>query len=348
MCSSDLGQLKFINVTDPDAHWQLGGKDGRRYVQRLDRINDHLVLAMWRGGQLDLVEMPSGKIRWSRETRTLGSNILDSAITPDGKRLLLLIFNRKRRFMVQFLNISDGRSLFGIPLGRSFNNLHVRARTLACSGPVLPYLNIANNRKPDAIRFLRATDGKPLDMQLHGDKLNNLFRELIQPPIIRNHTLILTTRTATYAFGVKPGEKAEPVKVLDTPLAVKADRNDGGETIATINGITLRIRNGQVEVQTSGGGTIHAGNITINQNGRKIEIKRVNGQVEVRVNGKLIPINKKPHPTKAPVTPTVPRSEERRVGKECRSRWSPYHEKQNSIYIYYLHSWRCTYATLFI
>ena len=23
--------------------------------------------------------------------------------------------------------------------------------------------------------------------------------------------------------------------------------------------------------------------------------------------------------------PTVPRSEERRVGKECRSRWSPYH-----------------------
>src|SRR5438034_9243026 len=26
------------------------------------------------------------------------------------------------------------------------------------------------------------------------------------------------------------------------------------------------------------------------------------------------------------------RSEERRVGKECRSRWSPYHEKQNTRY----------------
>src|SRR5437763_7283583 len=26
--------------------------------------------------------------------------------------------------------------------------------------------------------------------------------------------------------------------------------------------------------------------------------------------------------------PQVPRSEERRVGKECRSRWSPYHEKK--------------------
>src|SRR5436309_16075635 len=26
-----------------------------------------------------------------------------------------------------------------------------------------------------------------------------------------------------------------------------------------------------------------------------------------------------------------PRSEERRVGKECRSRWSPYHEKKENI-----------------
>src|SRR2546422_2398383 len=30
-------------------------------------------------------------------------------------------------------------------------------------------------------------------------------------------------------------------------------------------------------------------------------------------------------PSKATVTPVVKRSEERRVGKECRSRWSPYH-----------------------
>src|SRR5438067_9832558 len=28
--------------------------------------------------------------------------------------------------------------------------------------------------------------------------------------------------------------------------------------------------------------------------------------------------------------PSGARSEERRVGKECRSRWSPYHEKKNS------------------
>ena len=27
----------------------------------------------------------------------------------------------------------------------------------------------------------------------------------------------------------------------------------------------------------------------------------------------------------APVSPELTRSEERRVGKECRSRWSPYH-----------------------
>src|SRR3712207_9432269 len=29
--------------------------------------------------------------------------------------------------------------------------------------------------------------------------------------------------------------------------------------------------------------------------------------------------------TSIPSIPTIPRSEERRVGKECRSRWSPYH-----------------------
>src|SRR5215208_8041020 len=28
---------------------------------------------------------------------------------------------------------------------------------------------------------------------------------------------------------------------------------------------------------------------------------------------------------------SAPRSEERRVGKECRSRWSPYHSKKNKI-----------------
>src|ERR1039457_7295523 len=30
-----------------------------------------------------------------------------------------------------------------------------------------------------------------------------------------------------------------------------------------------------------------------------------------------------------PVRPSAPRSEERRVGKECRSRWSPYHYKKH-------------------
>src|SRR5438067_13415713 len=30
----------------------------------------------------------------------------------------------------------------------------------------------------------------------------------------------------------------------------------------------------------------------------------------------------------SPLTASVSRSEERRVGKECRSRWSPYHKKK--------------------
>src|SRR5947208_13753861 len=33
------------------------------------------------------------------------------------------------------------------------------------------------------------------------------------------------------------------------------------------------------------------------------------------------------HPSSS-TTPSAPRSEERRVGKECRSRWAPYHEKK--------------------
>src|SRR3712207_9545545 len=35
-----------------------------------------------------------------------------------------------------------------------------------------------------------------------------------------------------------------------------------------------------------------------------------------------------PFPTKTLRTGIAPRSEERRVGKECRSRWSPYHYKK--------------------
>src|SRR5439155_1794449 len=33
--------------------------------------------------------------------------------------------------------------------------------------------------------------------------------------------------------------------------------------------------------------------------------------------------------TAGPTSPAPSRSEERRVGKECRSRWSPYYEKKN-------------------
>src|SRR5688572_33197322 len=41
----------------------------------------------------------------------------------------------------------------------------------------------------------------------------------------------------------------------------------------------------------------------------------------------------KKNPPKTPTRPADPvrRSEERRVGKECRSRWSPYHQKKNNV-----------------
>ena len=42
---------------------------------------------------------------------------------------------------------------------------------------------------------------------------------------------------------------------------------------------------------------------------------------------KPVTVEKTPKPTLKKVSPKAPpnRSEERRVGKECRSRWSPYH-----------------------
>ena len=39
----------------------------------------------------------------------------------------------------------------------------------------------------------------------------------------------------------------------------------------------------------------------------------------------LVDVEKAPKPVPACATPVRSRSEERRVGKECRSRWSPYH-----------------------
>ena len=39
----------------------------------------------------------------------------------------------------------------------------------------------------------------------------------------------------------------------------------------------------------------------------------------MKVQGRIVPI------TQSPLSMQQSRSEERRVGKECRSRWSPYH-----------------------
>ena len=66
------------------------------------------------------------------------------------------------------------------------------------------------------------------------------------------------------------------------------------------------------------------------------EVERLAEETGVEMNivskdgGKIIEPKKpvaKPNPTNAKITiaPQAKRSEERRVGKECRSRWSPYH-----------------------
>ena len=47
---------------------------------------------------------------------------------------------------------------------------------------------------------------------------------------------------------------------------------------------------------------------------------------EIETVIKNLPTNKTPPPSSSSSTlPSSSRSEERRVGKECRSRWSPYH-----------------------
>ena len=60
------------------------------------------------------------------------------------------------------------------------------------------------------------------------------------------------------------------------------------------------------------------------------ELKKDEPDVDIKQDTDLIPVKEEPDfsPQEEPSSPTempVPRSEERRVGKECRSRWSPYH-----------------------
>ncbi|MHB1156421.1 MAG: outer membrane protein assembly factor BamB family protein [Phycisphaerales bacterium] len=299
------GKLAYQSVSDDGRHWEIGGEGRQRYPQRINRLNDHLSLVMWSGGQLDLIETPGGKVKWSVETTTMGNNILDSALSPDGQRLVVLGFDNSRRFTARFVNVADGRPLCNIPMGRSLNNnMRISARAMASAGPVVPYLDVEDNEGTRALRFYRAADGKLLDMAIHGENLDNLFGELIQPPVVRNHTLIVTTRGATYAFGIKPGEKGEPVGVIETPVSDAGD--DGAGTTTTVNGMTIRVRDGKVELQTPGGGTIRAGDININQNGQKIEVKTVNGKTEVRVNGKLVEPDKKPDDKNQPAPENNP------------------------------------------
>lgn len=304
---TDTGKLAYQSVSDGDQHWEIGGEGRQRYPQRINRLNDQLALVMWSGGQSDLIEMPGGKVKWSMEASAMGNNIFDSAISPDGQRLLVLGLdnnnNRNRRFVARFVNVADGRPLCGIPMGRSMNQMRISARAMASAGPVVPYLDMEDNEGTRALRFYRAADGKLLDMTIHGENLDNLFGEFIQPPIVRNHTLIVTTRGATYAFGIKPGEKGEPVGVIETPVS---DAGDDGTETTTVNGMTIRVRDGKVELQNPGGGTIRAGDININQNGQRIEVKTVNGKTEVRVNGKLIEPDKKPDDKNPPAPETNP------------------------------------------
>ena len=61
--------------------------------------------------------------------------------------------------------------------------------------------------------------------------------------------------------------------------------------------------------------------------GRTLAVLAVDGQMLLLADGKLRTLARPKRKKRRHVAPTatVLRSEERRVGKECRSRWSPYH-----------------------
>src|SRR3712207_2393055 len=58
-------------------------------------------------------------------------------------------------------------------------------------------------------------------------------------------------------------------------------------------------------------------------NGRSAPAENLPASTEAPPAGDVAP--PAPAPPEAPAEAAVARSEERRVGKECRSRWSPYH-----------------------
>ena len=53
---------------------------------------------------------------------------------------------------------------------------------------------------------------------------------------------------------------------------------------------------------------------------KAMKAREEHGLNDAKVKGRFLFINNERYDSKS-----IPRSEERRVGKECRSRWSPYH-----------------------
>ena len=110
-----------------------------------------------------------------------------------------------------------------------------------------------------------------------------------------------------------------------TALAI-AD-NPAGNTVGSVaTGDEMYENSGTV---TANNGTVIANHGTVTTNNGTVETNGDgdgNGDgVGDSMNGTVITDRKSTRLNSSHARPAISRSEERRVGKECRSRWSPYH-----------------------
>src|SRR2546427_3065242 len=118
---------------------------------------------------------------------------------------------------------------------------------------------------------------------------------------------ILTARAAIEALAAGEGEPGHPHAIADAELAgLRAERRDGADDLVARShrkGNCRQLAIEQVQVRTAHAAGLHSDQQLVPARRRQAHLSE--------------------HEPRARAHET--RSEERRVGKECRSRWSPYH-----------------------
>ena len=124
-------------------------------------------------------------------------------------------------------------------------------------------------------------------------------------------------------------KKSQPVDI--TAAKVEYFQNEGKEVTRFSGGVTFSAPKYKITAEVvefyKGGERLKAhGNITVNYHDREKEEwgEAKGGHLEYDRSSGYLVLTQSPY-LKIRQKPEESRSEERRVGKECRSRWSPYH-----------------------